>query len=93
MSRRVIFSAHAAKRMFERSISVDDVLHVLDNGEVVEDYPNDFPYPGKLMLGLPGGRSLHVVVANNTADNESIVVTLYEPDPTKWDSEFRRRMP
>lgn len=93
MSRQAVFSAHAAKRMFERGISVDDVLQVLESGEVIEDYPNDFPYPSKLLLAQLAGRFLHVVVAENVTDNETIVVTLYEPDPTKWDSEFRRRMP
>lgn len=93
MSQQVIFSAHAAKRMFERSISVDDVLVVLDTGEVIEDYPNDFPYPSKLLLARLAGRFLHVVVADNVTDNEMIIVSLYEPDPTKWDSEFKRRMP
>lgn len=93
MSRQVIFSGHAAKRMFQRSISVDDVLQVLELGEVIEDYPNDFPYPSRLLLAQIAGRYLHVVVAENAANNELIIVSLYEPDPAKWDSEFRRRMP
>jgi len=93
MSQQVIFSAHAAKRMFERSISVDDVLVVLDTGEVIEDYPNDWPYPSKLLLAQLAGQFLHVVVAHNVTDDEMIVVTLYEPDPAKWNSDFKRRMP
>lgn len=93
MSRQLIFSAHALKRMFQRSISADDVVQVLDSGEIVEDYPNDFPYPSRLLLARVAGRFLHVVVAENAADNELIIVSLYEPDPAKWDSEFKRRMP
>ena len=93
MSRRTVFSAHSAKRMFQRSISVDDVLQVLASGEVIEDYPNDFPYPSKLLLAQVSGRPIHMVIADNVPDNETIVVTLYEPDPQKWDSEFKRRMP
>jgi hypothetical protein len=92
MSRGIVFSAHAAKRMFERSISVDDVLHVIESAILIEDYPDDWPYPSRLLLGLAAGRHLHVVVAHNPSSDELIVVTLYEPDPDKWDSEFKRRI-
>jgi len=93
MTQSIVFSGHAAKRMFERSISVDDVLYVVESGEVIENYQDDWPYPSRLLLGQPGGRYLHVVVAHNKSNNESIVVTLYEPDPSKWDTECKRRMP
>lgn len=93
MSRKVIFSAHSARRMFERSMSVDDVLRVVDSGEVIEEYPDDYPYPSRLLFAKLSDRYLHVVIADNTTDNETIIVTIYEPDPAKWDSEFKRRMP
>ena len=92
MRRDVVFSVHATKRMFERSISVDDVICVLQSGEEIEDYPNDWPYPSRLLLGWRNGQPLHVVVAENAAADGLVVVTLYEPDPAKWDSEFKRRM-
>lgn len=88
---RLIFRVHAVRRMFERRISEDDVRHVLQTGEVVEDYPQDLPYPSRLVLGLRGDRSLHVVVAENVEDRETVVITVYEPDPRKWDSGFRKR--
>lgn len=93
MSQGIVFSAHAAKRMFERKIAVDDVLHVVEFGEVIEVYPDDWPYPSRLLLGQSGSRKLHVVVASNFSNNELIIVTLYEPDLGKWDSELKRRMP
>ena len=39
---------HAAQRMLERSISVSDVLVVLNAGTTVEDYPEDTPFPSRL---------------------------------------------
>ena len=39
---------HAAQRMLERNISVDDVLVVLNSGTIVEDYPEDTPFPSRL---------------------------------------------
>ena len=87
----VIFRVHAIQRMFERKITDDDVRHVLTTGELIEDYPNDAPYPSRLILGWRETRPLHIVVANNTADQEKIVITVYEPDPDQWETDFKRR--
>jgi hypothetical protein len=77
--------------MFQRRISVDDVRHVLSTGEVIEDYPNDTPYPSRLVLGWRGSRPIHVVAAENVESQETIVITVYEPDLTQWEPGFRRR--
>jgi len=77
--------------MFERRITRSDVQHVLATGEVIEDYPDDTPYPSRLVLGWCEYRPLHVVVADNAVDRETIVVTVYEPDPHRWDEAFRQR--
>jgi hypothetical protein len=79
--------------MFERTITEDDVGHVLATGEVIESYESDTPYPSRLILGFCGSRPLHVVVADNQENREAIVITVYEPEPAQWDSSFRRRKP
>ncbi len=66
-----------------RHITVEDVEAVLDTGETIEQYPDDIPYPIRLMLGWRGSRPLHVVVAEK--ENELIVITAYEPDPAQWE--------
>ncbi len=40
---RIVFRVHAVQRMAKRRISTYDVKEVLENGEVVEDYPDDRP--------------------------------------------------
>lgn len=91
MARILRFSVHALVRMFERRISLEDVEAVLDAGEVVEAYPGDQPYPSRLLLGWRNARPLHVVVAENLSQNELIVITVYEPDPSQWGEDFRGR--
>ncbi len=88
---KIVFRLHAIERMFQRAISHDNALQALANGEVIEDYPTDTPYPSRLILGVVSGRPLHLVVATDVENNLRIIVTVYEPDPTKWDSGFRRR--
>ena len=90
--RRVIFRLHAVRRMFQRRITHRDVHQVLETGEVLEQYPHDTPYPSRLLLGWRDARPLHVVVAEDSEAGTAIVVTVYEPDPVRWDSDFRRRV-
>jgi hypothetical protein len=77
--------------MFERQISVDDIIAVIDGGQTIENYQEDKPYPSRLVLGWRGVRPVHVVVARNLSENELIVITVYEPDPKLWQDDFRRR--
>ncbi len=91
MARRTIFRVHAIRRMFKRRIGRDDVHYVIQAGEIIEEYPDDQPYPSRLILGWMGSRPLHIVLADNEIDEEWIVVTVYEPDPAQWDNGFKRR--
>lgn len=88
---KVIYRVHAVRRMFEREIDEADVQKALSEGEEIAGYPDDWPYPSRLLLGWRGSRPLHVVVAYNAEDDEHIVITVYEPDPIQWESGFTRR--
>lgn len=88
---RLVFRVHAIQRMFQRHISEDDVRHVVEHGETIEAYPQDTPYPSRLVLGWRGSRPIHVVAADNTENQETIIITVYEPDRDEWEQDFRRR--
>ena len=87
----VIFRVHAIRRMFARSISRDEVLHVIQYGSVITQYADDRPYPSRLILGWVNERPLHIVVADNSVDCQIIVITAYEPDVSIWYDGFERR--
>ena len=87
----IYFSRHALQRMFQRAITEEAVLRTLDNGQIVEEYPDDHPYPSRLMLGNHDGCPLHVVVAYDAANRQCIVITAYVPGPDQWDDTFSRR--
>lgn len=88
----IILKLHAVQRMTKRKISLEDIAYVLDTGEIIEEYPDDQPFPSRLMLGFCGTRPVHVVVANHPAEPEdSHIITVYEPNIFEWDSSFRRR--
>ncbi len=88
---KIVFRIHALQRMFERRISEEDARAVIESGEVIEDYPDDKPYPSQLLLGRRDARPIHIVVARNVEDGETVVITVYEPDPKQWEADFKRR--
>lgn len=90
-SERLVFRVHTIQRMFERRISEEDVRRVLETGKTSESYPDDEPYPSRLVLGWSGARPLHVVVADNRDQDETVVITVYEPDPDRWEPDFSER--
>jgi hypothetical protein len=71
--------------------SVDDIEKTITHGEVIEAYPDDEPYPSRLVLHKVADRPIHAVVAENIHEHEVIVVTAYEPNLSLWDSDFRKR--
>ena len=89
---RLVFRVHALQRMFERGIKVEDVRSVVTDGEVIQTYLEDKPYPSRLVLGWRGPRPIHTVIAEDTEAGILIVVTAYEPDPTQWDEGFKRKV-
>jgi len=82
---------HALERMLERGISRSDVKDVLLIGEVIEEYPSDYPYPSVLLLGKPDGVPLHVVVALNQIQATLYIITTYLPDTAHFHDDYKTR--
>ena len=81
---------HAAKRLEQRGISIDDVISCIKNGEIIEQYPDDYPFPSCLILGSSTHHLLiHVFVGSDL--NTLWIVTAYYPDAEKWDATFKLR--
>jgi hypothetical protein len=62
----LVFTRHARKRILERGIRIDEIHGATHAPTVVEEYPDDEPYPSRLVLGWVGGRPLHIVLAGPT---------------------------
>lgn len=90
--RKLTFRIHALRQMFQRKITDSDIRELLGSGFVIEEYPDDLPYPSMLVSGLVNSRPLHVVMAYNNVGREAIVITAYEPDPYSWSDNFTRRI-
>ncbi len=77
--------------MFERDILEENVEDTVKNGEIIEEYLDDIPYPSFLALKFYD-KPLHVVFAKNQEKDEIIVITAYYPDKEKWSDDYKIRI-
>ena len=86
----VFISDHAVKRFRERGIKIKDVRTAVYSGEIIEQYPDDYPYPSCLILGLSSAqKKIHIVMSDE--GNVSRIITAYFPDKEKWCDDLRTR--
>lgn len=79
--------------MFQRNIDDEEVEFILTNGQIIEQYDNDFPLPSLLLNGqTEAGRPLHVVVGIDLSEKKLIIITVYEPNPLLWIENLSRRL-
>ena len=81
---------HFTDRLLKRGIEYDDIIHAVMNGEIIEQYPNDYPYPSGLILGFDSKkRPLHVVIG---LSNDAVhFITVYHPSAGKWEAGYKTR--
>ncbi|EMB45256.1 MULTISPECIES: DUF4258 domain-containing protein [Treponema] len=88
---KYLFSGHVFKRMAERVFSPDTIKNIIKNGVIIKEYPDDTPYPSRLILGYDGNRPIHVVSAYDQNDDIEYIITVYEPNTQLWTSDFTKR--
>ena len=84
------WSTHCLERLQERDISRADVIESIINGEIIEDYPTDYPHPSCLMLGYTlKNKALHVVAG---MDGMFVyIITAYFPSMDKFETDLKTR--
>ncbi len=86
----VRWTGHMLKRLLQRGISQDSVVQAVLSGEIIEQYPDDYPYPSCLLLGHTAtGDALHVVCGQG--DCEVWMITAYYPDFAEWEDDLKTR--
>ena len=75
--------------MMERDISREAVKKALQDIRIVEEYPDDFPFPSFLVLGFYEDKPLHVVCS--IGQDHLWIITAYIPDSKTWENDFQTR--
>lgn len=90
---RVRITDHADEEAEADRLAFDEVYFTVMHGEVIEDYPDDKPFPSCLIYGVTfGGDPVHSVWAYNNQNRWAVLITVYRPDPRRWIN-WRTRRP
>ena len=83
-------TGHARKRMNSRNITIEEITQVILEGEILESYPDDKPFPSGLIMGkIRNNEPLYVVCS--LGEDKVHVITTHWLDPLKWlDPKTRR---
>lgn len=84
-----IWRKHALERMLERSITRNEVMECAYKGEIIESYPEDFPFPSFLVL-YSDPMPLHIVMAMEGED--CYIITAYRPNSDEFENNFTTRI-
>ncbi len=87
---KIRWTNHVIVRLLQRNITQDDIETAIKNGEIIEQYENDYPYPSCLIYGLSlNNKVLHVVCGLN--ETELWIITAYYPDNVEWENDLKTR--
>ena len=86
----VRWSFHASERIQQRGIFRDDVINAIQTGRIIEQYPDAYPFPACLVIGLNiKGIYIHVVCGY---DGDAVhIITAYYPTPDKFEDDLITR--
>lgn len=86
----ILISEHAKNRCRERDIKQKDVKDCVMTGEIIEQYPDDFPFPSCLIFGhAADNRIIHVVISDEGESGR--IITAYIPNTDKFEDDLKTR--
>ena len=86
----VYMTQHAENRSRLRGISQDDIENCIKTGQIIEQYPDDYPFPSCLVFGYAVNRRVIHVVIGDSGDSARIV-TAYDPDTITFKEDLKTR--
>ena len=88
---RIRITEHADEESESDGLTFDEIFFSVLSGEIIEQYPDDKPYPSCLIYGQTFGHDpVHSVWAFNENNQWAVLITVYRPDPELWIN-FRKR--
>lgn len=79
------------QRILTRGVTRSDVKHAVLSGELIEDYPDNEPYPSALFFCMIENRPIHVATSLNEEILKAYITTVYEPSLDVFESDYKTR--
>lgn len=84
-AKRFRITDHAGEEANNDRISLTEALETISTGEIIEQYPDDKPYPSCLVSSrLRSNEPMNTAWAFNETTKSSASITTYRPDPRRW---------
>ena len=93
VKKKCLYLPHAVQQMSrpDRMITTAEVHSAIENGEIIEDYPEDSRGHSCLLLGKgENKRPIHIVCSPK--DEFLAIITAYIPDPNEWSKDYKARV-
>ncbi len=89
---RIRITEHADDEAQNDNFLFEDIIISVQKGEIIEQYPDDKPYPSCLILGKNfKNEPIHSVWAYSVEAKASVLITVYRPDLKRWMEDWRTR--
>jgi len=86
-----LLSEHAFDKLRSLDCTFAEFEVAIERAEVIEEHDLPVQTLKELLLVVDWIRPLHVVVVVDEVRREERILTVYEPDPNLWSSDYRRR--
>ncbi len=91
---QVLITDHADEEAQTDQLAFGEIFASVLYGEIIEDYPDDSPYPSCLVYGnTSSNEPVHSVWAYNRETGWAALITAYRPEPGRWTGWRIRRPP
>jgi hypothetical protein len=83
--KQIRITDHADEEAQTDYLTFDEVFFSVLQGEIIEEYPTEKPYPSCLIYGDSfSGEPIHSVWAYNQKTEWAVLITVYRPDLERW---------
>ncbi|GHV95181.1 hypothetical protein AGMMS50293_15010 [Spirochaetia bacterium] len=82
---KMVLTEHLLSRMRQRHIRLEDIKKAITNGEIIEQYPTDYPFPSCLI----SAENLHIVCS--IGEEYLYIIIAYRPSIKLWKANGKER--
>jgi len=75
----IVYTDHLLTRMRQRHIRIEDIKQAIAKGEIIEQYPTDYPFPSCLI----NAGDIHIVCS--IGEGNLYIITAYHPSQKQWE--------
>lgn len=90
INKKIYWTKHCLNRLNKRNILITDIKKAINNGEIIEYYYNDYPYPSCLIMGYNINNEIIHIVCGISGDFV-YMITAYYPYINKWEEDMKIR--